>query len=171
MFRVVFWDILIPDDGGSTHLWNVSRQSFYTAVYPRRQLWTTNHSVSVRSSFVTARISTYCKQVPAVSVYKQRQIYKHGGSRNLISGKLLSCALSLDPLKINITYLPKNSERSSVVPNWWWWGGGCVQTLHNSEGEIHYEKQRLWIQLPGRICALWQQHWLESSRKTNAYNT
>jgi hypothetical protein len=30
MFRVVFW--VIPDDGGSTHLWNVCRQSFYTAV-------------------------------------------------------------------------------------------------------------------------------------------
>jgi hypothetical protein len=28
------------DDGGSTHLWNVGRQSFYTAVCPRRQLWT-----------------------------------------------------------------------------------------------------------------------------------
>jgi hypothetical protein len=41
MFRAVFWVILlIPDDGGSTHLWNVGRQSFYTAVYPRRQLWT-----------------------------------------------------------------------------------------------------------------------------------
>jgi hypothetical protein len=39
MFRVVFLDI-IPDDGGSTHLLNVGRQSFYTAVYPRRQLWT-----------------------------------------------------------------------------------------------------------------------------------
>jgi hypothetical protein len=32
VFRVVFWD--------STHLWNVGRQSFYTAVHPRRQLWT-----------------------------------------------------------------------------------------------------------------------------------
>jgi hypothetical protein len=31
---------LIPDDGGSTHLWNVGRQSFYTAVHPRRQFWT-----------------------------------------------------------------------------------------------------------------------------------
>jgi hypothetical protein len=30
---------LIPDEGGSTHLWNVGRQLFYTAVYPRRQLW------------------------------------------------------------------------------------------------------------------------------------
>jgi hypothetical protein len=29
-----------PDDGGSTHLWNVGGQSFYTAVQPRRQLWT-----------------------------------------------------------------------------------------------------------------------------------
>jgi hypothetical protein len=29
------------DDGGSTHLWNVGRQSFYTAVHPRRQFWTT----------------------------------------------------------------------------------------------------------------------------------
>jgi hypothetical protein len=35
-----FLGSLIPDDGGSTHLWNVGRQSFYTAVYPRRQLWT-----------------------------------------------------------------------------------------------------------------------------------
>jgi hypothetical protein len=32
--------IIRDDDGGSTHLWNVGRQSFYTAVYPRRQLWT-----------------------------------------------------------------------------------------------------------------------------------
>jgi len=32
--------LLIPDDGGSTHLWNVGRQSIYTAVQPRRQLWT-----------------------------------------------------------------------------------------------------------------------------------
>jgi hypothetical protein len=38
MFRAVFW--VIRDDGGSTHLWNVSRQSIYTAVQPRRQLWT-----------------------------------------------------------------------------------------------------------------------------------
>jgi hypothetical protein len=29
-----------PDDGGSTHLWNVGRQLFYTAVHPRRQFWT-----------------------------------------------------------------------------------------------------------------------------------
>jgi hypothetical protein len=45
IFRVIWgkqspsmWDI--PDDGGSTHLWNVGRQSIYTAVQPRRQLWT-----------------------------------------------------------------------------------------------------------------------------------
>jgi hypothetical protein len=30
---------IIPDDGGSTHLWNVGRQSFYTAVHPRKQFW------------------------------------------------------------------------------------------------------------------------------------
>jgi hypothetical protein len=29
-----------PDDGGSTYLWNVGRQLFYTAVHPRRQIWT-----------------------------------------------------------------------------------------------------------------------------------
>jgi hypothetical protein len=34
--------ILIPDDGGSTHLWNVGRQLFYTAVHPRRQFWTSH---------------------------------------------------------------------------------------------------------------------------------
>jgi hypothetical protein len=30
--------LFIPDDGGSTYLLNVGRQSFYTAVQPRRQL-------------------------------------------------------------------------------------------------------------------------------------
>jgi hypothetical protein len=44
-FRIVFWDVLpckiiIPDDGGCTYLWNVGRQLFYTAVYPRKQFWT-----------------------------------------------------------------------------------------------------------------------------------
>jgi hypothetical protein len=42
-FRFVFWDVLPchrPDDGGSTYLWNVGRQLFYTAVHPRRQIWT-----------------------------------------------------------------------------------------------------------------------------------
>jgi hypothetical protein len=27
-------------DGGSTYLWNVGRQLFYTALHPRRQFWT-----------------------------------------------------------------------------------------------------------------------------------
>jgi hypothetical protein len=34
---------LIPDDGGSTHLWNVGRQLFYMAVHPRRQFWKCIH--------------------------------------------------------------------------------------------------------------------------------
>jgi hypothetical protein len=46
IFRIVFWDVLPcknivdPDDGGSTYLWNVGRQSFYTAVHHGRQFWT-----------------------------------------------------------------------------------------------------------------------------------
>jgi hypothetical protein len=46
-FRFVFWVVLpckITVDrslrGGSSYLWNVCRQLFYTAVYPRRQIWT-----------------------------------------------------------------------------------------------------------------------------------
>jgi hypothetical protein len=58
-FRFVFWDVLPCkiivyrrfrgtcyfhhqgyDDGGNTYLWNVGRQLFYTAVHPRRQIWT-----------------------------------------------------------------------------------------------------------------------------------
>jgi len=31
--------IIIPDDGGSTHLRNVGRQSFYTVVQPRRRVY------------------------------------------------------------------------------------------------------------------------------------
>jgi hypothetical protein len=60
MFRAVFWvllclGLLIPDDGGSTHLWNVGRQLFYTAVQPRRQLWTEQvllHRFLTRSSIM-----------------------------------------------------------------------------------------------------------------------
>jgi hypothetical protein len=33
-------EFVIPDDGGSTYLWNVGRQLFYTVVHPRRQFWT-----------------------------------------------------------------------------------------------------------------------------------
>jgi hypothetical protein len=39
---------LIPDDGGSTHLWNIGRQSFYTAVYPRRLLWTKLYKIKLK---------------------------------------------------------------------------------------------------------------------------
>jgi hypothetical protein len=39
----VGFQVFIPDDGGSTHLWNVGRQLFYTAVHPRRQFWTSYH--------------------------------------------------------------------------------------------------------------------------------
>jgi hypothetical protein len=35
-FRIVFWD----DAGGSSYLWNVVRQLFYTAVHLRKQFWT-----------------------------------------------------------------------------------------------------------------------------------
>jgi hypothetical protein len=47
MFRIVFWD-----DGGSTRLWNVGRQLFYTAVHPRRQLWT------LRTKFACRKLNT-----------------------------------------------------------------------------------------------------------------
>jgi hypothetical protein len=36
---------MIRDGGGSTHLWNVGRQSFYTAVHLRRQFWTSKNDV------------------------------------------------------------------------------------------------------------------------------
>jgi hypothetical protein len=31
--------IIIPDDGGSSNLWNVDRQLIYTELHPRRQFW------------------------------------------------------------------------------------------------------------------------------------
>jgi hypothetical protein len=52
---------MIPDDGGSTYLWNVGRQLFYTAVHPRRQYWTSyslpweleiSHNIKVDRKFV-----------------------------------------------------------------------------------------------------------------------
>jgi hypothetical protein len=39
-----------PDDGGSTNLWNVGRQLLYTAVHPRRQIWTSCCLCEISSS-------------------------------------------------------------------------------------------------------------------------
>jgi hypothetical protein len=50
--RLVWCSELSSDDGGSTHLWNVGRQLFYTAVYPRRQFWTTETMVVVTKSLL-----------------------------------------------------------------------------------------------------------------------
>jgi hypothetical protein len=58
--RCVLNPWLIPDDGGSTRLWNVGRQSFYTAVYPRRQLWT---SYSTPWELEISQGSPGCKSV------------------------------------------------------------------------------------------------------------
>jgi len=75
MFRADFW-VILPckmivdrrfrgDDGRSTHLWNVGRQSFYTAV--RRQLWTTFKQLSsgVHSSNYNSNVQhlVYTKHV------------------------------------------------------------------------------------------------------------
>jgi hypothetical protein len=68
---------LIPDDGGSTHLWNVGRQSFYTAVYPRRQLWTSESEVSVRHSNIC---QTACKAKSCLS-YRLHKLYKIADSQ------------------------------------------------------------------------------------------
>jgi len=41
------------DDGGSTYLWNVGRQLLYTAVHPRRQIWTSALHINPLSNFIT----------------------------------------------------------------------------------------------------------------------
>jgi hypothetical protein len=100
MFRVVFWDILpcklivdrrfrgayylhhqgwlwlIPDDEGSTHLWNVGRQSFYTAVHPRRQFWTSNYSLFTDNQNVSQIKFTFNKisRWPAASLQTTRGV-------------------------------------------------------------------------------------------------
>jgi hypothetical protein len=63
---------LIPDDGGSTHLWNVGRQSFYTAVHPRRQFWTTNPVAVSRTStqaILNPAIENDLQQVQSISYH------------------------------------------------------------------------------------------------------
>jgi hypothetical protein len=44
------WDR--PDDGGSTYLWNIGRQLFYTAVYPRRHLNFQAMPASISGAFI-----------------------------------------------------------------------------------------------------------------------
>jgi hypothetical protein len=43
--RRVWTSELSSDDGGSTYLWNVGRQLFYTAVHPRKQFWTSKFHI------------------------------------------------------------------------------------------------------------------------------
>jgi hypothetical protein len=60
----------IPDDGGSTHLWNVGRQSFYTAVHPRRQIWTSYlppWELEISQSFNSIRTATNCSGTATIT--------------------------------------------------------------------------------------------------------
>jgi hypothetical protein len=54
-FHVLAAASMIIPDGGSTHLWNVGRQLFYTAVYPRKQFWTCQLELSK---------GKHCRSVP-----------------------------------------------------------------------------------------------------------
>jgi hypothetical protein len=56
---------IIPDDGGSTYLWNVGRQLFYTAVHPRRQFWTSVNLTDRHCRYFLLQSSTVlaCKHV------------------------------------------------------------------------------------------------------------
>jgi hypothetical protein len=68
--------LLIPDDGVSTHLWNVGRQSFYMAVYPTRQLWTSSviatdvfHLSSLSSKHCFDTTSCYIQDIRVWGVF------------------------------------------------------------------------------------------------------
>jgi hypothetical protein len=63
--------LLIPDDGGSTHLWNVGWQSFYTAVQPRRQLWTSKNLVVKSTMFRHRSIHKYTWTTPDGQTHNQ----------------------------------------------------------------------------------------------------
>jgi hypothetical protein len=57
------------DDGGSTYLWNVGGQSFYKAVHPRRQFWTSYSSpweleISHRFGMFSQRLPKCCSLRP-----------------------------------------------------------------------------------------------------------
>jgi hypothetical protein len=52
--------------GGSTHLWNVGRQSFYTAVHPRRQFWT-SYLADIQQLYFPPKRRKYL-QVPEVGI-------------------------------------------------------------------------------------------------------
>jgi hypothetical protein len=81
MFRAVFWVVLpwlIPDDGGSMHLWNVGRQSFYTAVQPRRQLWTSySPPWELEISHVLAILSWLLLLLSLQSIFKDDKNSQH----------------------------------------------------------------------------------------------
>jgi hypothetical protein len=66
-----------PDDGVSTYHWNVGRQLFYTAVYPRRQFWTSYSppwELEISHTFLThcVRVSI---QIRANIIFFMNSIY------------------------------------------------------------------------------------------------
>jgi hypothetical protein len=68
--------ILIPDDGGSTYLWNVGRQLFCTAVHPRRQFWT-SHSPPWELEISQVKLSTLFKcKVKNTQSFTRFWVYK-----------------------------------------------------------------------------------------------
>jgi hypothetical protein len=108
---------LIPDDGGSTHLWNIGRQSFYAAIYPRRQLWTSylppweleiSHNVPVLKSCCSQK---YCCKVEAIGKFlclgkTLFNLLKHG-----------YCAATSWFKKHGFLHTPVNIQQSNIVWN------------------------------------------------------
>jgi hypothetical protein len=86
MLSRVIWKFtdVLPDDGGSKHLWNVGKRlSAYTAQHPRRQTSSYSPSWSLKSHFVAADNMKYdtqnmeaaCSSETGLSIYKPTRCY------------------------------------------------------------------------------------------------
>jgi hypothetical protein len=122
MFKVVFWDILpckiivdrrfrgaycLHHQGCSTYIWNVGRQ-FYTAVYPRRQLWT-ELSKSKHSLFIISEYSYISFLEETLLVCDENKIWKQWKLKCLILFLLQTCGLC-----VNINFWSRVSSGSIV---------------------------------------------------------
>jgi hypothetical protein len=100
-------------DWGSTYLWNVSRQWFYTAVHPRRQFWT-SHPYFVFINLLGDRIAKLdCRMDNQGSVSIMGRIcFFHRNSQFGSKAHILSYLMSTDAFFSEVRRLERERDYS-----------------------------------------------------------
>jgi hypothetical protein len=106
--------IFIPDDGGSTYLWNVGRQSFYTAVQPRRQLWTSCVRLSINCSCWTPDVISCLQDRAIVHIVTPCSLVKIINVSEVLPASIIRAKMAVSSFETSVIFYQATSRSVST---------------------------------------------------------